>query len=722
MMSKRKKIFWGDTLILILIIISPLVQPTPSLANKLLHTADSLYTTRHYIEALDHYRLLLANDQFLKDNFIVNFKIGICNLNNKKFDEAEKIFYRLSTESEKIQEYTAYYLFLSRYAFAAPEIVFDQGQKFINTYSEHFLADSVRLKLADYAFGVKRFNQAHKNYSKLMGSKHLNRLKPYFISQQALCHWYSGNKKLAYDKMLEMMNKFPDSDEAMTMADLFLNQSIPSEKFEFAIAEVYLKHRRYRDLTQRLESFIKQTGDPISIEKARLYLIQIYYEKGQYKTALYGFKNLLKEVKNESLESKIRLWIARSYLRLDEGEKAVTAYLDYAERYPRRRMAVECVWKSAWIYEEMGDLSKSIEVNQHLLTHWPRSAYRNEALFRIGLNYLRLGDYQSAESVFTQIYQTNGSEFHRSRSKFWLAKLFEIQGTSEKSEQLYRELAEDLFISYYTLKSYMMYKNQIDSVNRISDQLGSEINPLRFSIAEMNQMIEKFSDLFLIRELLGYDIALQELAGSKYYPASLEGWIALAETYKRLGAYNRAYQVYDYIDNNHFSDLETIEKPFLLKEAYPLYYDNIIEIYGVVRDLNKNLVLALIRAESSFNSQAHSWADAYGLMQIIPRTAKALATELEIDLKNTDELFDPELNINLGTQYLKNLLMRFDNRPEYAIAAYNAGPHRVERWQKYRDSEDVDFFVENIEYSQTRNYVRKVMKNYWIYLLLEEAN
>ena len=109
-------------------------------------------------------------------------------------------------------------------------------------------------------------------------------------------------------------------------------------------------------------------------------------------------------------------------------------------------------------------------------------------------------------------------------------------------------------------------------------------------------------------------------------------------------------------------------------------------------------------------------------MQIIPRTARALARELNVVCTIPNDLFDPDININFGTHYLNTLLRQFGNKPEYALAAYNAGPHRVQRWKTFKFSDDIDFFVENIEYSQTRTYVRRVMRNYWIYTLLDRVN
>jgi TolA-binding protein len=691
-------------------------------ANNLLHQADSLYIHQNYYEALNRYRLLLDRDHFLRDDFAINFKVGICYLRNNNFVDAEKVFTNLAEKSDKIPEYIDYYLFLTSYNKDKSWLVLSKGRKFLTDYTDHFLTDSVLYKVAEYEFGLQQFSKAFKDYARLSGKKKLKSLKPYFMSQMALCRWFLNDKNDALERMYQVMKKYPSDKAALEMADFFQTYQTPSEKYDFAIATVYLKHHQYQKLTKRLEEFIQSTNNPGHKERARYYLVQIYYEKGEYQTALYGFNNLLDELKYNSIESRLRLSIARSYLRLDKKSEAVLAYTDYAKRYPRRRMAVESTWKAAWIYEELGMISEELDVYKSLLKHWPRSQYRNEAKFRIGLCYLRLDNYTQAERIFKEIQNSNLSDFHRSRSSFWLAKSYERSGKTKESAQILMELAGDPFTSYYSLKSYTLLEGLSDSLHHIRVMLGDSKNPLRFYADSMEPLMDQFEQLFLIREILGEDVALNELSEKKYFPETLKGWISLAETYKKLGAYNHAFRIYDYINNKHFSDLSILEKPFLLKESYPLYYDNIVEGYGTIRNLDNNLVLALILAESGFNRRAHSWANAYGLMQIVPRTARAIADELNFVCTLPTDLFDPEININFGTHYLKTLLRQFENKPEYALAAYNAGPHRVQRWKSFKFSDEIDFFVENIEYSQTRTYVRRVMRNYWIYSLLDQVN
>jgi len=102
-------------------------------------------------------------------------------------------------------------------------------------------------------------------------------------------------------------------------------------------------------------------------------------------------------------------------------------------------------------------------------------------------------------------------------------------------------------------------------------------------------------------------------------------------------------------------------------------------------------------------------------MQLLPGTASQVAPQVGIPFNSTEQLFDPEINIEMGTYYLSSLLLRYDNNYVMALAGYNAGPHRVDRWKKTYDTADDDLFMENLEFEQTRAYVRTCLKFFWIY-------
>ncbi len=158
-------------------------------------------------------------------------------------------------------------------------------------------------------------------------------------------------------------------------------------------------------------------------------------------------------------------------------------------------------------------------------------------------------------------------------------------------------------------------------------------------------------------------------------------------------------------------------KDNILKIIYPNTYIEIIEKYSEEYNVDSNLILAVIKAESNFDEKAVSNKNAIGLMQIIPSTAKDVVNMkgLEIDTNNIEkELLIPEKNIEIGTAYLSMLLNRYDSI-EIVLASYNAGIGTVDNWIEKEIINKNGIDVENIPYKETNYYVRKVINNYEIY-------
>ncbi len=118
---------------------------------------------------------------------------------------------------------------------------------------------------------------------------------------------------------------------------------------------------------------------------------------------------------------------------------------------------------------------------------------------------------------------------------------------------------------------------------------------------------------------------------------------------------------------------------------------------------------AIIRAESAWTSDAHSGADAWGLMQLLPGTAAQLAKANKVRYGGARDLLDADTNITLGTRYLSDMAQHYDGSPWLASAAYNAGVEPVGRWIDARDALEPDFFIETIPYKETREYVSRVL-------------
>ena len=152
----------------------------------------------------------------------------------------------------------------------------------------------------------------------------------------------------------------------------------------------------------------------------------------------------------------------------------------------------------------------------------------------------------------------------------------------------------------------------------------------------------------------------------------------------------------------------------IMKKLYPLKYSEYVEKYAKEYNIDKYMVYAIIKAESNFNENAKSSSDAIGLMQIMEITAIETARKMDLEVTEED-LFKPDLNINIGLKYFTYLLNQYDNNYPLAIIAYNAGMGNVDAWLKDGTIKEDGTDIENVPFKETNNYVRKILRDYEIY-------
>lgn len=158
----------------------------------------------------------------------------------------------------------------------------------------------------------------------------------------------------------------------------------------------------------------------------------------------------------------------------------------------------------------------------------------------------------------------------------------------------------------------------------------------------------------------------------------------------------------------------------ILKLIYPTEYSEYVEKYSEENGLDKYLVYAVIKAESNFKPDITSGAGAIGLMQLMEETAVERLNIIDEETIETYDLYDPETNIRLGTSYLSYLLGLFNDNTILAVTAYNAGLGNVQEWINSGIIKSDGSDIENIPYKETSNYVRKILKNYQMYLKIYE--
>jgi len=142
---------------------------------------------------------------------------------------------------------------------------------------------------------------------------------------------------------------------------------------------------------------------------------------------------------------------------------------------------------------------------------------------------------------------------------------------------------------------------------------------------------------------------------------------------------------------------------------YPLPWKTDFETHAAAADIREAWAYGIARSESLFMADIRSSAGAIGVMQLMPATGRGTAQRARLRWRGYATLIDPPANIQLGTRYLAEVYERFDENPVLATAAYNAGPHRVERWLPEARSLPADIWIETIPFAETRSYVKRVL-------------
>jgi len=150
---------------------------------------------------------------------------------------------------------------------------------------------------------------------------------------------------------------------------------------------------------------------------------------------------------------------------------------------------------------------------------------------------------------------------------------------------------------------------------------------------------------------------------------------------------------------------------------YPTHYRDVLSREAQIRKLDEPLVFGLVRQESRFIVNARSSAGAEGLMQVLPATARWISKKIGMKDYHHSRLYIPHVNAVMGTFYLRHMLDGFNGNSVLAAAAYNAGPGRARQWRNTRPIEGA-IYIETIPFTETRQYVKKVMANTMYYAAL----
>jgi len=349
------------------------------------------------------------------------------------------------------------------------------------------------------------------------------------------------------------------------------------------------------------------------------------------------------------------------------------------------------------------------------------------------------GELELSSKYFTRyikyLRENKKGEEYNYWNALWVTAWIKVKSGDEKgASELFREGSKSTIIPYRIANSFWnsIYDGKKpDTIDefpftyyfaRYSDMRESEDNPdLSYFIKMFNT---KGSDLFFdlisnVKQLLEeglFDEAIEYLSWTienRELPAVDMNSLKMVETliYLKKGDHYHTFVSF----RNNFSDYEKIVLPYFLKDIYmPVKYSRLVTKYSTESGVSRELVFALIKRESMFRESIISPAKAKGLMQLIDQTASQTARNIGLKFRRSD-IYKPELNIRLGIAHLKELLEKYNGRVYLALAAYNAGSHRVAKWLEEFGRFEENKFIEMIPFSETRNYVKNVLRNYYYY-------
>lgn len=333
---------------------------------------------------------------------------------------------------------------------------------------------------------------------------------------------------------------------------------------------------------------------------------------------------------------------------------------------------------------------------RQLYLNFPKGTYAPVAMANLFFERIKARDYINASKIGKDFLNKFEKDKNAPMVMFWMGKIAERENNYDKYMSYYKSTIANFPDTYYAYRAYLSMKHIKTSV------LNAYIKerPVEYPYPG----ISRNDVIFKLAELKDYDMLL-EITEDDF----IKSWI-----YYQKGDYSHSMLIARDAMEKIYPKPERTDLRWRL--VYPIDFYDEIQKYAEAVGNNAPLMLALVREESYFNSDAISSAGARGLMQLMPATAREISVHYGYGMTSEDDLYKPELNIKIGNSYYAQLRSMLNNLDISSIAAYNGGIGSIGRWQKNINYADTDEFVEQIPYAETKNYVKKVFRSYWNYL------
>jgi soluble lytic murein transglycosylase len=461
------------------------------------------------------------------------------------------------------------------------------------------------------------------------------------------------------------------SDSIRFLDQIDLNSLLSSEILEYWILwlRIYLRQENLTDMKRILTQNYMLMDHPDGWFYTGVY----HQRRGEYSLASIAYENLLNQFPNSEYVLNTFKNLSFCYRVLDDEEN----YLNILDR----RVAAfpydsEPIWEKFWYLYQKEDLNSA----------------------------------QSALDLLS-IYPDE-----KSRALFWKYNIDQ----SEENIHYLEEIIQSGSLDYYFVRAWQ----ELSEINWHLPSSRELFPPHEFmtktEIFTQNQKIRWHRYLILSDVYLYTNAEAELLTLQRLMPNHPEIYFELSRFYARNREYRKS-QINAIYFQNRYPDFKNFKNVW--KKIYPDYYHTIINDMSEQYSIDPYLVLAIIKAESAFEEDIISPVGAVGLMQLIPSTAAwMIETGMNqvVDFTEWKDVFltNPEINLELGMTYFRYLLDYFNQKICPAIAAYNAGPGRLNEWLNEGNQANPDSFIETIPFPETKNYIKKVINFYFLYSMI----
>jgi soluble lytic murein transglycosylase len=408
---------------------------------------------------------------------------------------------------------------------------------------------------------------------------------------------------------------------------------------------------------------------------------------------------------------------ARALSRADLDDEAIGRMSLIARHHPDTTWGDEAQYFVPYLHLLHGAWKDAASGFDEYAKRYPNGVERHEALRNRAIAHLMSQNYTTARKLFEQLAAQESDPILSARA-FTIAALGALRdGDRLNAVARWSDVARSHPLSWPALVSRTRLAEVGAPVPPIIEATEPAIHSDPFPVS----LPPPVGLLHRIGLDTDAEVALEgrESVVSAEAPAgrSLE---ALCAAYGQIGRAKRRFQITRQIPGVALSSAPNAATRWAWECAYPEPYEDEVEENAGVEASADSLAYAVMRQESNFDPDAVSPAHAVGLMQLIPETAKTLATSLALPY-DEGRLRVPDLNIALGVHYLHDLRGLWGGQLPLAIAAYNAGQEAIARWVTRAPGMDLDVFVERIPFAETRTYVGRVMGNFARYEYLKKG-